>query len=131
MNPKPSEPGKESDPKRGEVWYVDFDPSVGKEQRKKRPAVVVSVAAVGRLPLRIVVPITSTMRDDAVWLVPLKASASNGLGNDSSADAFQVKSVSLERFDRRIGVLSADEVKEITAAVVLCLGFEPERRGIA
>jgi mRNA interferase MazF len=45
-------------PKRGEIWQVRFDPASGAEIRKVRPAVVVSVDAVGRLPLRIVVPIT-------------------------------------------------------------------------
>ncbi len=39
-------------PRRGEVWMVDFDPAVGAEIRKLRPAVVISVDAVGRLPLR-------------------------------------------------------------------------------
>lgn len=43
-------------PRRGEVWMVDFDPAVGAEIRKLRPAVVISVDAVGRLPLRLVAP---------------------------------------------------------------------------
>ena len=45
-------------PKRGEIWLVEFDPAVGAEIRKARQAVVMSVDSVGRLPLRIVVPIT-------------------------------------------------------------------------
>ncbi len=40
-------------PKRGEVWLVRFDPSAGAEIRKVRPAVVVNLDAIGRLPLRI------------------------------------------------------------------------------
>ncbi len=48
----------EVSPRRGEVWMVRFDPSVGAEIQKLRPAVVVNVPEVGRLPLRIVVPIT-------------------------------------------------------------------------
>ena len=42
-------------PKRGEVWLVDFDPAVGAEIHKLRPALVVSVDTIGRLPLRLVV----------------------------------------------------------------------------
>jgi mRNA interferase MazF len=38
-------------PQRGEVWLIDFDPAVGAEIRKLRPAVVLSVDAIGRLPL--------------------------------------------------------------------------------
>lgn len=45
-------------PSRGEIWRVQFDPQVGEEIGKIRPAVVVSISSVGRLPLRIVVPIT-------------------------------------------------------------------------
>jgi mRNA interferase MazF len=45
-------------PKRSEVWLVNFDPSVGAEIRKTRPAVVTNIAGIGRLPLQIVVPLT-------------------------------------------------------------------------
>ena len=45
-------------PRRGELWMVDFDPAVGAEIRKLRPAIVISVDAVRRLPLRLVVPVT-------------------------------------------------------------------------
>ncbi len=128
MNPTPNEPGA-VDPRRGEVWIVDFDPSLGSEQRKRRPAAVLSVPFVGRLPLRIVVPITSTRRPDTMWLVPIRATAANGLTKDSSADAFQVKSLDQERFVRRIGVLSADEMEEVVAAVAVCIGFTPGPRG--
>jgi len=44
-------------PKRGEIWLVDFDPAVGGEIRKIRPALVMSRDDIGRLPLRMVVPI--------------------------------------------------------------------------
>ena len=44
-------------PSRGELWMVDFDPSAGSEIRKICPALVVSLDAIGRLPLRLVVPI--------------------------------------------------------------------------
>ncbi len=46
-------------PARGEIWLVNFNPQIGAEIEKLRPAVVVSINAIGRLPLRIVVPITA------------------------------------------------------------------------
>lgn len=49
-------------PKRGEVWLVNFDPALGSEIRKFRPALVVSVDTIGRLPLRLVVLITDWKR---------------------------------------------------------------------
>ena len=67
-------------PRRGEIWTVRFDPSVGAEIRKIRPAVVVSVDTIGRLPLRIVVPVTDWQSTFAQlpWFVYLPASSANG-----------------------------------------------------
>ena len=111
-------------PTRGEVWLVRFDPTVGAEIRKLRPAVVLSVDSVGRLPLRIVVPITDWKATYAAlsWFVHLPPTPVNGLAKVSGADAFQVKSVAEGRFDRRIGELEAAQVEEIASAVALCVG---------
>jgi mRNA interferase MazF len=78
----------------GEFWQVWFDPSVGAEIRKQRPAVVVNLDGIGRLPVRIVVPITDWQPAFAsfAWFVFLPASPDNGLSKDSGADVFQVKS---------------------------------------
>ena len=87
-------------PKRGDIWLVDFDPAVGAEVRKARPAVVMSVDAIGRLPLRIVVPVTDWKPAYAAypWFVELQPTPTNRLAKHSGADAFQVKSVSQDRF---------------------------------
>src|SRR5450755_2519656 len=89
-------------PKRGDIWQINFDPTVGAEIRKVRPAVVVTVPGVGRLPLQIVVPLTDWKPQyaNASWFVFVPSSAANGLSKDSGADAFQVKSVSENRFVR-------------------------------
>ena len=51
-------------PKRGEIWLIDFDPALGAEIQKIRPAVIISMDTIGRLPLRMVVPVTD-------WKTPL------------------------------------------------------------
>ena len=111
-------------PRRGDVWLVNFDPTVGAEIRKVRPAVVVSVAGVGRLPLQIVVPLTDWKPHyaNASWFVPVPAAAANGLSKDSGADAFQVKSVSENRFVKRLGEVTSQQLDDIAAAVALCVG---------
>lgn len=111
-------------PIRGEVWLVRFNPQVGAEIEKLRPAVVVSLNAIGRLPLRIVVPITawSTAYAQSPWMINLRPSPTNGLSKVSAADAFQVKSVSLHRFERRLGQITAKHLDEIVQAVALCVG---------
>jgi len=111
-------------PARGEIWLVRFNPQVGAEIEKTRPAVVVSIDAVGRLPLRIVVPVTAWSNDYAQtpWMIHLKPAGANGLAKESAADAFQVKSVSLRRFDRCLGRVTADQLDDIAQAVALCVG---------
>lgn len=92
-------------PRRGEVWLVRFDPAAGAEIRKVRPAVVASLDSIGRLPLRIVVPVTDWRAEYAnlSWFTHLPATVANGLSKESGADAFQVKSVSEARFVRKLG----------------------------
>ena len=111
-------------PNRGEIWIVRFDPAVGAEIRKLRPAVVLSVASVGRLPLRIVVPVTEWNSAYArfAWMVHLPATPTNGLSKDSGADAFQVKSISETRFSARLGNVSDWQLDQIAEAVALCIG---------
>jgi mRNA interferase MazF len=111
-------------PKRGEVWLVDFDPAIGAEIRKVRPAVVLSVNTIGRLPLRMVVPITDWKPPYAnfPWFVELPATAANGLTKDSGADAFQTKSVSEARFVRLLGVVTPGQLDDIASAIALCVG---------
>ena len=113
-------------PKRGEVWWVNLDPTVGSEQAKTRPVVVVSADGIGKLPLRIVVPCTEwkAQYETSPWFIYLPAQASNGLQKDSGADAFQVRSLSLERFVRRVGRLDDGAVGEIAAAIALCVDYE-------
>jgi mRNA interferase MazF len=114
-----------SDPKRGEIWLTRFDPSVGAEIQKLRPAAVISLDVIGRLPLRIVVPITDwkPRYTGFVWMVRLSAIVKNGLLKDSVADCFQVKSVSTDRLVRRLGTLAPEELEAMTAGIAMCIGY--------
>ena len=113
------------DPARGEVWRVEFDPTVGQEMFKTRPAVVVNVPDVGIYDLCIVVPLTEwkSRYDEFIWFVPVPMTPENGLEKDSGADAFQVKSVSYLRFQQKLGVLTDEQVENIAAAIALCVGY--------
>ncbi len=106
-------------PARGEVWLFDLGMA-----EKVRPALVISVDSVGRLPLRMVVPLTDWKPQymDLPWFVPIPANTENGLSKDSGADAFQTKSVSLTRFVRSVGTVMATQIDEVASAVALCVG---------
>lgn len=111
-------------PRRGDIWLIDFDPSVGAEIQKIRPAVVISMDNIGRLPLRLVVPITDWKAhySSFPWFVELPATSTNGLSKDSGADAFQTKSISLSRFVDRLGEVTASQLDEVAEAIALCVG---------
>lgn len=111
-------------PSRGEVWLVDFDPVVGAEIQKVRPALVISLDSVGRLPLRMIVPLTDWKPQFVgfPWFVFIPADADNGLSKDSGADAFQTKSVSLTRFVRMLGTVTVAQADDVASAIALCVG---------
>ena len=109
---------------RGEIWDVEFDPQLGAEIGKIRPAVVSNIPTAGRLPLRIVVPITTSNPTfkKLFWMVPIPATTGNGLDHASFADAFQVKSVSMNRFVSKWGNLEEAELDEIAAVIAHSVG---------
>ena len=111
-------------PQRGEIWLIDFEPAVRAEIRKIRPALVVSLDTIGRLPLRIVVPITDWKLHHArfPWFVKLPATPANRLAKDSGADTFQTKSVAESRFVRWLGNVTPTQLDEVASTIALCVG---------
>jgi mRNA interferase MazF len=112
-------------PARGSVKLI-LIPRRSAEIKKKRPAVVISSDSIGRLPLKIVVPITEWKQryDEFPWHVKIESNDENGLSKISVADTFQVKSISEKRFIRKLGSLDKDQLDEITAAIAVCIDFE-------
>ena len=112
--------------RRGEIWQVNLDPTIGSEIRKQRPAVIVSRDSIGILPLKIVVPITG-WRDEfakAPWLVPLDRNPKIGLVKKSAADCFQVRSVSDLRLVKKMGALGEDQMRQIESALALTMQLD-------
>ena len=110
--------------RKGEIWLINLDPVIGAEIRKTRPAVIVSEDAMGILPLRVIVPLTDWKDRYAVasWMISITPDAQNGLAKTSAADAFQIRSVSLERFVQCIGSLDNDKIGQILKAIQVVIG---------
>lgn len=114
-------------PSRGDIWIVDFDPSVGSEIQKARPAVVVNTHLVNLLPVRIVVPLTSWQPkfQARMNIVFVPATTQKGLDNDSAADMVQVRCVAIDRFTVRKGAVEAAVLEEIVAGIALAVDYQP------
>ncbi len=107
-----------SAPRRSEIWLVSFDPTLGTEIRKTRPAVVLSSDAVGRLPIKLVAPITDWKAHYAsnLWHVRLDPDSANGLTKVSAVDALQLRGMDRQRFIRKLGQVTTGTMEEIVLA---------------
>jgi mRNA interferase MazF len=95
--------------RRGEVWWVDLDPTRGSEIRKTRPAVIVTADPLNRTRRTvIVVPLSTgpTPRPPLVIAIP-------SLGTDSVAICDQLRAVDRARFVRQQGQLSAADLRAV------------------
>jgi mRNA interferase MazF len=106
--------------KRGEVYWLAFDPSVGGEIQKTRPAVIVSNdAANDALNRTLVVPLSSQISRvyPGEALVQLN-------GETRKAMADQLTTASKQRFRSRLGKLSAEDMERLEASILLQLGMK-------
>jgi mRNA interferase MazF len=91
--------------KQGSVWQVNLDPTIGSKIKKSRPCLILNNDKIGKLPLKIVAPITDFKEYYTLvpWMVTLEPTKENGLSKKSVIDLFQVRSVSQQRLSHKIG----------------------------
>ena len=113
-------------PKRGEIWSLNLDPTIGAEIRKTRPVLVVSSDAAGRLPIKLIAPITEW--DDrfshSYWHVKIESTKANGLSKSSTVDTLQLRGVDLQRFIRKMGIAHSNILEEVAAAIAAVVEYQ-------
>jgi mRNA interferase MazF len=106
---------------RGEVWWVNFDPSVGGEIQKQRPAVILSNDVSNKYLNRVQAVPLSTQVDR---LYPSETIVTlNGKAHKAMAD--QLTTISKLRLNNRAGRLSASDLAQIERVVMLQLDLKP------
>ena len=114
---------------RGDVFWVDLDPTRGSEANKIRPAVIVSNDGVQSTVFRrgrgvvTVVPVTSNVSYVYPFQTLIVAAEHPGLRNDSKAMAEQVRSVDVSRIGKRITTLTTGTMRDLEAALLLHLNL--------
>lgn len=111
---------------RGEIWLINLDPTIGAEISKKRPALIIDDNGIGKLPLRVIAPITHWKPHYGLvpWMVRLPAGGTASLDKDSAVDCFQLRSLDERRMISRLGFIDADQMARVEACLrtVLRLG---------
>lgn len=112
--------------KQSEIWLINLDPTIGAEIKKTRPAVIVNDDALGKLPLKIIVPLTDWKEkyDLAPWMIKIEPNSKNGLTKNSSADCFQIRSIAEQRFVKRLGKISLTKLAAIKIGLSKVLSIE-------
>ena len=113
-------------PKRGEIWLVNFDPTVGTEIKKVRPAIVISSDAAGKLPIKLVAPVTDWKPYFAknFWHVQIEPDKEIGITKASAINILQLRGIDLQRFIRKLGNISESKMAEITIAILTIIEYE-------
>jgi mRNA interferase MazF len=111
-------------PKRGEVYLVNFDPTIGAEIQKTRPALVVQNDIANRhSPITIVAAITSQFGEPLYPTEVLIEPPEGGLTIASVVLLNQIRSIDKRRLVRRLGVLMPGTIIRVDRAILISLGL--------
>jgi mRNA interferase MazF len=104
---------------RGEVWWVNFDPSQGMEIQKCRPAVILTANALNRARgTVVVVPLSTSAKPRPPIVIALPSA-----GKNSVAVCDQLCAADKTRFGKKIGDLSARDLATLTESMKIILGL--------
>lgn len=105
--------------KQGEIWFVKYDPSIGHEFKKTRPAIILSSNNILKYANVItVIAITGSSNNKISDDLELKKDDKNNLFSDSTIKIHHINSFDKSRFIKRIGEIEDEKLKEIKAYLI-------------
>jgi mRNA interferase MazF len=112
-------------PRRGEVYLVAFDPTIGHEIQKTRPALIIqNDVSNEHSPITIVAAITSQFRTPPhPREVPILSSAKTGLSKPSAVILNQIRSIDRARLQKRLGNLDSATMRRVDEAIKISVGL--------
>jgi len=111
--------------KPGEVWLVNFEPSVGHEYQKTRPAVIISSKkAIKRWHLITVIPLTGSLGKRRCGDVLIERNSKNNLHSDSLIKVGSIVSFDKKRFIKQIGVIKKEKLAKIKSYLKVHFGLD-------
>jgi len=111
-------------PHRGEIYLVRFDPTVGHEIQKTRPAVIIQNDISNRYsPITIVAALSSQFSDPPFPREVVIEPEESGLPKRSAVIVNQIRSVDRQRLAKRVGRLAAQSMKRVDEAIKISLGL--------
>lgn len=107
-----------TNPRRGEIYWVELDPTVGSEISKTRPALIISNDVGNQYADRVIVaPILSGNTDKIYPFEVLLPADEAGLGKASKVLLDQIRTVDKQRLHNKIGALSSERMEEVNLAI--------------
>jgi mRNA interferase MazF len=111
-------------PRRGEIYLVNFDPTVGAEIKKTRPALVLQNDVANRYsPITIVAAVTSQFEEPLYPTEVLVAVGEAGMNVASVVLLNQIRSVDKQRLVKRLGALRPLSMRKVDRALSISLGL--------
>ena len=109
--------------KRGEIRWVNLNPTIGAETKKNRPCLIIQNDIMNQYGLlTIIIPFRSGQKK-APYTININANEENGLSNDSFLDLGQIRAVDYQRILGLIGTLDNQYWMQIKSSLDIVLGF--------
>jgi len=113
-----------ADVKRGDIWLVNLDPTIGHEIKKSRPAVIIQNDLGNKYsPITILAPITSQNIEKIYPIEVLLAKRGSGLEKDSKVLLNQIRAIDKRRLIKKLGNIDYEAMAKIDNAIKISLGL--------